>query len=518
MSGIADAIARWVAGRHPAAAGLAEQLAAARLEGHTALALDGRHAAAARILAEAGLAEVAAGQVAWRACAADEQAIASTLRRLAAEPASPAPTVTGGDPAQDAAVRLVAARRLAVVTGGPGTGKTTTVLRALAALLDGDPACRIAVCAPTGKAAARLRAAMERGLSALPRHGEALGRVAAAATTLHRLLGWDGHLQRFRHRAERRLPYDAIVVDEASMLDIHLAAALCRALGDGARLVLVGDDGQLPSVEAGAVLRDICASTALAACRAQLTTVHRQAGAAAGLRALAPALRTGDAAAAEAVLEAGHPDLLRLPHARAWEALWPRLEPWARAVTTAADPAAALQALAGTLVLCAHRDGPWSVADLHRRIEAGLGARAEGSAPLHRHGRPLLVTANDHATGLSNGDLGVLWDDGRGLTACFPDGAGGVRRLAAARLPPCDTGWAITVHKAQGSEATDAIVVLPPEPHPLANRELLYTAVTRARERLVLVADSRVTLAALGRREQRMTALVMKLDSAAAGT
>lgn len=514
MSGIADAVARWVAARHPAAAGLAAELAAARLEGHTALALEERHAAAARALAAAGLVEAARGLVAWRACAADERAIAATLRRLAAVPPQAAPAAAGGDPAQDAAVALVAARRLAVITGGPGTGKTTTVLRALAALLDGDPACRIAVCAPTGKAAARLRAAMERGLPDLPRHREALARVAAAATTLHRLLGWDGRAQRFRHRREHRLPCDAVVVDEASMLDVHLAAALCRALDDGARLVLVGDDGQLPSVEAGAVLRD---AASLAACRARLATVHRQAGAAAGLRALSPALRAGDAAAAEAVFAAGHADLARLPHAGAWAALWPRLEPWARGVAAAADPAAALRALAGTLVLCAHRAGPWSVADLHRRIEAGLGARAEGAAPLHRHGRPVLVTANDHATGLANGDLGVLWDDGSGLAACFPDAAGGVRRIAAARLPPCDTGWAITVHKAQGSEAAEAIVILPPEPHPLASRELLYTAATRARERLLLVADPALTAAALARRERRTTGLAALLDDPSAG-
>lgn len=511
MSTIADAIAAWVARRHPAAAALAAELAAARLEGHTALALEERHAAAARELHEAGLVALAHGQVAWTACAAAEGRIAATLRRLAALPPGPAPPVAGGDPAQDAAVALVASRRLAVITGGPGTGKTTTVLRALAALLDGDPGVRIAVCAPTGKAAARLRAAMERGIPALPRHGAELARVAAAATTLHRLLGWNGRTQRFRHRPEHRLPLDAVVVDEASMLDIHLAAALCQALDDGARLVLVGDDGQLPSVEAGAVLRDLCAAGSLAACRVRLATVHRQAGSAAGLRALAPALRAGDAAATEAVLAAGHADLVRLPHAGAWAGLWPRLEPWTRAVTTAADPAAALHALAGLLVLCAHREGPWSVADLHRRIEAGLGARADGVAPLHRHGRPLLVTANDHATGLANGDLGVLWDDGGGLVACFPDGTGGVRRLAAARLPPCDTGWAITVHKAQGSEAAEAVVVLPPEAHPLASRELLYTAATRARERLVLVADAALTAAALERRERRTTGLAGSL-------
>lgn len=507
MSGIASAIAAWVARRHPSAAVLASALAESRLAGDTAMPVSGADLAQADELVAGGLAVRRGALVAWKACADDEADIAARLRVLAAHQG---PAVTG-ESGQEAAVAAVVARRLVAITGGPGTGKTTTVLRALAALLAVEPAARIAVCAPTGKAAARLRAAMERGLAGLQQHAEVLGRIAAASTTVHRLLGWEAREARFRHRASHRLPFDVVVVDEASMLDIHLTAALCRALPAHARLVLVGDDGQLPSVEAGAVLRDVVAAAdaggPLAGCCVRLTTVHRQVGAAAGLRALSPFLRAGDAAATESVLEAGHADCTRLSHARAWPEIWPLIGAQATAVISAADPAAALLQLERMLVLCAHRQGPWSVADLHRRIEAGLGAQVSGEAPLHRHGRPVLVTANDHATGLSNGDIGVLWDDGSGLVACFPDGRGGVRRLAAARLPPCDTGWVVTVHKAQGSEAATAIVILPPEPHPLASRELLYTAVTRARERVVIVGDAALTAAALARRAERRTGL-----------
>lgn len=508
MSGIASAITAWIARRHPTAVALASALAESRLAGDTAMPVPDGATEQADLLAAHGLAVRRGGLMAWAACASDEGDIAARLRVLAAH----AVTTAAADTGQDAAVAAVVARRLVVITGGPGTGKTTTVLRALAALLTTAPTLRIAVCAPTGKAAARLRAAMERGLAGLQQHAELLGRIAAASTTVHRLLGWEAREARFRHRASHRLPLDVVVVDEASMLDIHLMAALCRALPAEARLVLVGDDGQLPSVEAGAVLRDVVAAAAaggpLAGCCVRLTTVHRQAGAAAGLRALAPLLRSGDTAGVEAVLAAGHADCIRLPHAGAWPALWERIGPHAQAVTAAIDPAAALAVLDRMLVLCAHRQGPWGVADLHRRIEAGLGCQVTGEVPLHRHGRPILVTANDQATGLSNGDLGVLWDDGSGLTACFPDGRGGVRRLAAARLPPCATGWVLTVHKAQGSEAATAIVVLPPEPHPLASRELLYTAVTRARERTLIVGDAGLTAAVLARRAERCTGLL----------
>lgn len=505
-----DAIAAWVARRHPAAASAAAALAEARLAGHTALPESELDAAALAPLIAEGVVERSDGQVAWTACAADERTIAARLRALAAAAPDPAAAVaTGGDPDQDAAVAVVQRRRLAVIVGGPGTGKTSTVLRALAALRAADPGLRLAVCAPTGKAAVRLRAAMERGLARLPQPDAELARVAGAAATLHRLLGWEAGAARFRHRPGRPLPCDVVVVDEASMLDIHLAAALCRALPDGARLVLVGDDGQLPSVEAGALLRDVAAACAgpLAGCLVRLQTAHRQAEAAGGLRLLAPALRAGDADAALAVLAGGHPDLGLLPHAAAWTALREPLTAWAQGVIAASDPAAALCLLETRLVLCATRQGPWGVADLHRRIEGLLGGQPDGELPLHRHGRPLLVTANAPRLGLANGDLGVLWEDGGGLMACFSDGQGGVRRLAPARLPACVTGWAVTVHKAQGSEADEALAVLPPQAHPLASRELLYTAVTRARSRALIVGDPDLLRQALARREARWTGL-----------
>lgn len=146
------------------------------------------------------------------------------------------------------------------------------------------------------------------------------------------------------------------------------------------------------------------------------------------------------------------------------------------------------------------------------RIEAMLGSQPEDAGLVHRHGRPLLITANDHRLGLANGDLGVLWEFDGKLAACFPDGAGGVRRLAPARLPAHESGWVTTVHKAQGSEAVMVVAVLPPTPHPLASRELIYTAVTRARERVLLVGDAPLLAAALAQREQRRTGLAARFS------
>ena len=521
-----DAIASWLAQRYPLQRALCLQLGRdlteARLAGDTARplsdAVGGQLLACGAAASDPLLAPLTfrGGRLAWSACVRDEIQIAEALRsRAAAAPlrasAGQVAIINAGrDGSQDHAVRTVVERRLAVIVGGPGTGKTTTVLRALQAVLAGGPQI-IRLAAPTGKAAARLRASIEHGLGRQAGPHDAVLRTAAAATTtVHRLLGWDASAERFRLGLRHPLVADLVVIDEVSMLDIHLAAALLRALPPQTRLVLVGDDAQLPSVEAGAVLRDAVAAAegdgSLAGSLARLTTVHRQKGDAAGLRVLAPALRSGDILATEAAFSAGHADIQRAAPGQAWPLVRSLIEPWATAVLAAADPAAALAALGRMLVLCATREGPWSVADLHRRIEGLLGGRVEGAVPLHAHGRPVLITANDHRLGLANGDLGVLWGEGGRLAACFPDGQGGVRRFAPARLPACETGWATTVHKAQGSEAPAVIVCLPPDGGN-ASRELLYTAVTRARERVVVVADVAVTAGVLDRQAQRHTGL-----------
>ena len=533
-----EALALWLAKRFPAERALCQrighELASARLDGDTVMLappeIHQRLMACGAASNDPAKAPMTSYRelLAWSVCAQDEACLATGLLALAGAAAhQPDPAQLpwirmGKDISQDHAVRTVVERRLAVIVGGPGTGKTTTVLRALSAMLAHRP-LRIRLAAPTGKAAARLRESIERGLDrALHAHHLVLREAAAEATTVHRLIGWDPGVGRFRLGLRHPLVADLVVVDEASMVDVHMAAALIRALPPACRLVLVGDDAQLPSVEAGAVLRDVVQAAgeggSLQGCLARLTKVHRQTGDAVGLRTLAPALRLGDILATEVALSGGHQDIKRVAHAEAWPVVRTTLEPWIQAVVGAADPLSALAELGRMLVLCATREGAWSVADLHRRIEAMLGARVDGAAPLHAHARPILITANDHRLGLANGDLGVLWSVDGYLSACFPDGQGGLRHLAPARLPACETGWVTTVHKAQGSEALSVIVILPPAPHPVANRELLYTAVTRARERVLMVGDERLFAEVLDRQERRQTGLLARLDQAAATT
>lgn len=405
---------------------------------------------------------------------------------------------------QALAARAALERNGVVITGGPGTGKTTTVARILA-LLAGSGTQQVALAAPTGKAAQRLRAAL---LEHLPRCGAinpALTRAAQRASTVHRLLGVDrdGGL---RHDAERPLPHDVLVVDEASMLDLVLMDALVAALPLTSQLILLGDAGQLASVEAGNVLGDIAAHDRGGAV-VRLTVNHRSRHHP-GLAALATALRAGDAAATRAALgDDGQSDVDRcLPEDldAALELVWPDQQ----AACAAADAASALQALDQARILTALNDGPWGVEGLNRRVEARL--RAAGVDTRHEwyQGRPVLITANDPATRLFNGDLGVCWDG----AVHFGDGAGGVRAVAPALLPAHRSAWAMTVHKAQGCEFARVLVVLPESAHPLVTRELVYTAVTRAKSRARLVATDAVLDAACAASAVRASGLQERLE------
>ncbi|MFJ2518183.1 exodeoxyribonuclease V subunit alpha [Cellulosimicrobium cellulans] len=444
--------------------------------------------------------------------------------------------------ADDTRQRLAAAhaatRRLTVLTGGPGTGKTTTVARLLAVLHDAAlpssssaaPASgaglRVALAAPTGKAAARLQEAVREVVAGFgdPADRERVG--APVATTLHRLLGYrPGSSTRFRHDAHHHLPHDVVVVDETSMVALPLMARLLEALRPDARLVLVGDPDQLASVEAGAVLGDLVhrepvaapatsavvvatADVALAASpppadgevddRAvlgngvvRLRTVHRQ-DRDSEILPLAAAIRTGDAEATLALLRAGHGsvEFLETPDDVPDDAVLAAVR--ADAVTAgtalveaarAGDATAALDALARHRVMVAHRRGPagrgrWA-AQVEAWVEEATGHHATDSPWVA--GRPLLVTANDAEVGLYNGDTGVLVAEpgGAGVVAVFGDPRSPLR-VRTHRLPPVETVHAMTVHRAQGSQFDRVTLVLPPATSPLLTRELLYTAVTRA--------------------------------------
>ena len=422
---------------------------------------------------------------------------------------------------QRAAAELALSRALTVLTGGPGTGKTTTVARLLALLaeqaeLDGRPRLRIALAAPTGKAAARLLEAVQAEVAKLDAVDR--GRLPdLTATTMHRLLGSrPDSKSRFRHNRDNRLPHDVVVVDETSMVSLTLMARLLEAVRPDSRLLLVGDPDQLASVEAGAVLADLVEGLTAAGDSpvAALLTSHRFGE---SIGTLAQAIRDGDADAAIAVLKAGGENIEWVETEQPADTLRKVLVPHALRLREAAilgDADAACEILDQHRMLCAHRNGPYGVTYWNRQLERWLSEQTD--MPLWSDwyvGRPVLVTANDYGLNLYNGDTGVavLRD---GVLRAAMAGTGGTAEFATGRLSDIDTMHAMTIHKSQGSQATEVTVLLPPVESRLLTRELLYTGVTRAREKVRLIGSADQLRAAVDRRALRATGLSRRLSGA----
>lgn len=423
---------------------------------------------------------------------------------------------------QRAAVTVAAQQWTTVLTGGPGTGKTTATAGLLALLIEQDQIAwgrspRIALAAPTARAAARLQEAISessRQLSPLDR--ERLGDLSAS--TLHRLLGWrpDSSV-RFKHNRHRTLPFDIVVVDEASMVSLTMMARLLEALRPQTRLILLGDPGQLVSVEAGAVLADLVEGFRGRGDSpvVELSTVHRFGG---GIGELAAALRAADADEVVAVLGRGLADVEWIDPSdeSAMAGVRESARQWAlelRAEAEAGDGVRAVAALNRYRLLCGHREGPYGAEGWNRIVER-LVAESTGG-PDYRDwfpGRPVLVTANDRGLGIYNGDLGVaVREDEARLRVHFPTVGGGTRSLTTSRLPAQQTAYAMTVHKAQGSQAEEISVILPPPESALSTRSLFYTAVTRAQRKVRVVGTEAAVRAAVGREAQRATGLASRL-------
>ena len=453
----------------------------------------------------------------------EECEVARDVRALAAAPrAGELPDIARLFPAgfdeQRQGAEVALSRGLTVLTGGPGTGKTTTVARLLALLaeqaeLDGKPRLRIALAAPTGKAAARLQEAVQLEVDKLAVvDRERL--QGLRATTMHRLLGSKPDTSsRFRHNRENRLPHDVIVVDETSMVSLTMMARLLEAVRPDSRLLLVGDPDQLASVEAGAVLADLVDGLAVVPDSpvARLVTPHRFGE---SIGALAQAIRDDDADRALEVLAAGGDHIEWVDSDEPADRLRKVLVPQALELRRAAvlgDGPAALATLDEHRLLCAHRRGPYGVAYWNRQVERWLAE--ETDTPLWSTwylGRPILVTANDYGLRLYNGDTGVtLMRDGalRAVVA----GSEGPVEFATSRLADVETMHAMTIHKSQGSQATEVTVLLPPEDSRLLTRELLYTAVTRAREKVRVIGTAEQLRAAVARRAVRASGLARRL-------
>jgi len=450
--------------------------------------------------------------------AVDEGVLAATLQTVRGEKFNAR---------QEAAVDHAARHRTTVITGGPGTGKTTTVARLVLVLAEQFRATTgadgrrfsVALAAPTGKAATRLQEAVAGELHGL---AAAAGAVPALdSMTLHRLLGWrPDNTTRFVHHRGNRLKYDLVVVDEASMVDLTMMARLLEAVRPETRLVLVGDPEQLTSVGAGAVLKDLVEGFRDHADSpvVELTENHRSTE---DIKALAAALRRGDADEVLAVLRASSAEVAYVETDDPASVL--RADCTAAAVrareaaTSGGDPAqraaAAIDALDAHRLLCAHRDGPFGVRHWNRQVERWLAEDLALAAPLTGWyaGRPLLVTANDYALDIYNGETGVVVADATGRTRAWIAGAGEPRSFAPGRLDGIETMHAMTIHKSQGSQAARITVLLPDADSRLLSRELFYTAVTRAQWEVRIVGTEAAVRAAVTTTAQRATGLARRL-------
>ena len=448
--------------------------------------------------------------------ACDETKLAAGLTRYLGD----------ADAAQREAAANAVRRKFSVITGGPGTGKTRTATVALALLAEQGVA-RFALAAPTGKAAARLKDSLAQTLDTLAVPAATRAPLPTDASTLHRLLGSIPGAG-FRHDAGNPLSADVVVVDEASMIDLPLMAKLFAAVRTDARIVLLGDPRQLASVEAGHVLGDICAG-APRECITELVKNHRFHGTS-GIYQLSRAVNDGDEAAVRALLESPPDDLVSVRVGKshfsgggaaetvcdegvaATAALRERVVAGFRACLDAATPQAALNVLGDFRILCALRAGPSGVRHFNRLAEQSLAdAGLISPDKTFYAGRPLLVLRNDYSLRLFNGDTGIVLPDERGeLRAFFADETG-VRAFAPSRLPEHETAFAMTVHKAQGSEFARVLIVLPERESPVLSRELLYTAITRARENVELWWSEASLHASIVRSVERSSGLRARL-------
>ncbi len=414
---------------------------------------------------------------------------------------------------QRLAAELAIKQRFSIITGGPGTGKTTTVVKILALLqeLNLTTPLAIALAAPTGKAALRLQQSIGINKIHLPCSEEIKKQIPEAVMTLHRLLGAKQHSSQFFHHADHPLVYDVVVIDEASMIDLALMSKLVTALKPKTKLILLGDKDQLASVEAGAVLANL--TTGLPTYTQELKTTYRFAGA---IKTLADAVNAQQADQAWSVL-AQADEHCRLftgelityiakQHAR-YLSLIKQNKPFEEVYS----------AYGQFQVLCANRNGEHSVAFINQACEQKLLEQKQiDYAGSWYSGRPIMIMENHPALGLYNGDIGICMPDyvEKGRLMVFFSGADGtIKKYLPARMPRVETAFAMTIHKSQGSEFDEVLIVLPSTLNPILTKELMYTAITRAKQTVQILADHAIFSKTVQQKIERVTGLIDKLQS-----
>ena len=448
---------------------------------------------------------------------------------------------------QKVAAFVSVTKRFCVISGGPGTGKSTVIAKILALILEqaGDREMRVALAAPTGKAAARLQEAVQNSKEMLTVKDQIKQAVVTGASTIHRLLGTIAGSPYFRHNAENPLPVELVVIDEASMVDLALLAKLVQAIPPEARLILLGDRDQLASVEAGAVLGDICntghvqgfsgefckrfeeitgerietipesnSEPDIRDCVVQLEKSYRFEKDS-GIGALSRAVNEGDADIAMSILKNGEHDDIKweaLPSPDVLErALRETVIEWYKPYLKTKDPLKIFHLFERFRILCALRKGPFGVSALNLLVEEVLKKEKliDPERPWYR-GRPLLITRNDYNLELFNGDIGIILPDpasNNDLRAFFMSANGLLRKLLPARLPEHETVYAMTVHKSQGSEFDKVLLLLPHKDAPVVTRELIYTGITRAKKSVEAWGTEAVFVKGIGRRTLRASGL-----------
>lgn len=436
--------------------------------------------------------------------------------------------------------------RFHVISGGPGTGKTTTVSRMVALLLHQTPDLRIVLAAPTGKAATRMKESLSNSREQLQGLDPALlARFPTEALTLHRLLGFQAQQGTYRHHKQNPLPWDLVIVDEASMIDLAMMTRLLEALAENTRLVLLGDQYQLASVEAGSVLGDICQAAntdAFSDSQRQhlrhlqvldaLSEKHLQAShnaidshvvilkqsyrfpADKGIGRLAACVQSGQTEALANCLKA---EEIRQQTDWSESDLKALLLQHYAPYFAAPDAHAAWKGLNQMMILCALKGGPRGVLRLNQLVEQLLSSaqmiQPGTKAQQFYHLRPVMITQNDYRNQLFNGDMGVTWqpDASQKAQVYFQQADGEFRAFHPAQLGPHSTSWAITIHKSQGSEFKHVLLVLPDQPHKLVSRELIYTGITRARESVNIWCSLENLQAGVDHQIQRYSGLMDKL-------